>query len=222
MIDRLLQVDYPQEYGIDPKGVAVNITTRVGLVELSDSRACDDCQKLRPQRNHCNRVNLRVDTSTIPIKVVDFEKYINQFDGTVAAMRDRCDYLLVDASLEHVKVAFCDLTCSEEKYVNPNDGKYTMGKRAKASEQMRRSLEYLMRVPPLAHYLLTFPKKVCLFGWRDYSVPDVTPQRGNAVRNMLAFMKTPSSKSGTLTKAVPIVGHGFSFVQVKYPAVHQW
>ena len=53
-------------------------------------------------------------------------------------------------------------------------------------------------------------------------MPDVTPQRGNAVRNMLAFMKTPSSRGETLTKVVPIVGHGFSFVQVKYPIVHQW
>ena len=75
---------------------------------------------------------------------MDFEKYVNQFDNTVAAMRDRCDYLLVDATDEHNKIAFCDLTCSEEKYVNPNDGKYPLGKRAKASSQMRKSLASLL------------------------------------------------------------------------------
>lgn len=37
---------------------------------------------------------------------MDFEKYVNQFDNTVAAMRDRCDYLLVDATDEHNKIAF--------------------------------------------------------------------------------------------------------------------
>lgn len=222
MIDRLLQVHYPREYGIDPKGVVVDVTTHAGLVELADPKACDDCQELRPQRAQCDRVNLRMDTSAKSIEIVDFEKYISQFDGTAAAMKDRCDYLFVDASPEHTKIAFCDLTCSEEKYVNPNDGKYPMGKRAKAAEQMKKSLERLLQEPLMAHYILTFPDKVCLFGWRDYSVEDVTPQRGNAARNMLAFMNTPSAKSGTLTKDVPVIGNHFSFVQVKYPAVYQW
>ena len=51
---------------------------------------------------------------------------------------------------------------------------------------------------------------------------DVTPQRGNVARNMLAFMNTPSAKSGTLSQPMPVVGHGFKFVQVKYPTVYQW
>ena len=222
-IDRLLQVHYPQEYGIDSGGVVVDVATYSGVVELSDTKACDGCQVLRPQRNQCDRVNLRVDTSAQHIEIVDFEKYANQFDNTVAAMKDRCDYILVDASAGHNKIAFCDLTCSEEKYVNPNDGKYPLGKRAKAAAQMRKSLECLLKEPLFAHYILTFPEKVCLFGWREYAFPaDVTPKRGNAARNMLAFMSTPSAKSGTLSQAMPVVGHGFKFVQVKYPTVYQW
>ena len=224
LIDRLLQVHYPQEYGIDPKGVVVDMATYKGLVELSDNKACDDCQKLRrPQRTLCDRVNLRVNTSAKSIEIVDFEKYVNQFDHTAAAMSDRCDYILVDASVAHKKIAFCDLTCSEEKYVNPNSGKYPLGKRAKAASQMKRSLESLLKEPLLANYILTFPEKVCLFGWRDYAVPtNITPKRGDAARNMLAFMNTPSAKSGTLSQVMPVVGHGFRFVQVKYPTVYQW
>lgn len=223
LLDRLLQVHYPQEYGIDSRGVVLDVTTHEGLVELSDTKACDVCQKVRPQRTQCNRVNLKVDTSAQPIEVVDFEKYVNQFDNTVAAMRDRCDYILVDASVAHNKIAFCDLTCSEEKYVNPNSGKYPLGKRAKAASQMKTSLKRLLDVPLLAHYILTFPEKVCLFGWRDYAVSaDVTPQRGNVARNMLAFMNTPSGKSGTLSQIVPVIDHNFKFVQTKYPAIYQW
>lgn len=222
-IGRLLQVNYPNEYGIDANGVNIDMTTQRGMVELSDAKACDDCQELRPQRIACTKVNLRVNTSDNSIDIVDFEKYANQFDNTAAAMKDRCDYILVDASIGHNKIAFCDLTCSEEKYVNPNDGKYPLGKRAKAAMQMKKSLESLLAEPLLATCILTFPERVCLFGWRDYAVPaDVTPQRGNAARNMLAFMNTPSAKSGTLSQLVPVVGHGFKFVQVKYPTVYQW
>ena len=222
LIDRLLQVHYPQEYDLDTHGVVVDMTIHRGLVELSDSKACDDCQGHRPRRAQCDRVNLRLDTSASPVVIVDFEKYVNQFDNTAAAMRDRCDYLLVDATDEHNKIAFCDLTCSEEKYVNPNDGKYPLGKRAKASSQMRKSLERLLLDPLMAHYILTFPEKICLFGWRDYDAPDVTPLRGDAARNMLAFMRTHSANSRTLAKEISVIGHNFSFVQVKYPSVYKW
>lgn len=223
MIDRLLQVHYPKQYGIDAEKIHVMIEEHAGLIELSDEKACMDCLNLRPQRNRCDRINLRINTADTPVEVVDFEGYMNQLDNTKAGIKDRCDYILVDGTLEHKKIAFCDLTCSEEKYVNPNSGKYPLGKRAKAATQMKRSLECLLEEPLLAHYILTFPEKVCLFGWRDYAVSaNVTPQRGNATRNMLAFMNTPSAKSGTLSRTVPMIGHDFKFVQTKYPTVYQW
>ena len=50
LIDRLLQVHYPQEYDLDTHGVVVDMTIHRGLVELSDSKACDDCQGHRPRR----------------------------------------------------------------------------------------------------------------------------------------------------------------------------
>ncbi len=222
MIGRLLQVLYPREHHMEPRGINVGIDVKQGLVKLSDSKACDGCQKRRPERIHCDRINLKINTSNSPVGIVDFEKYITQFDHTPAEVRDRCDYLLFDATVGHSKIAFCDLTCSEEKYVNPNTGSYPAGKRAKAVKQMQTSLECLLEEPFSANYILTFPSKVCLFGWREYNVPDATPMRGDAARNMLAFMNTPSSKSGKLTKKVTIVGHDFTFVQVKYPTVYQW
>lgn len=98
------------EHGIDSKGTVVDITVRSGLVELSDSKACDECQNTRSRRKLCNRINMMVNTTANPVEIVDFENYVKQFDNTAAAMKDRCDWLLVDGSEHHHKIAFCDLT----------------------------------------------------------------------------------------------------------------
>ena len=89
---------------------------------------------------------------------------------------------------------------------------------------MEKSMDcLLLQEPLLKNFIVTFPEKVYLFGWRDYDVPDnTTPMRGNALRNMQAFIKTPSSKSKTLSTQVKVLDHGFNFVQVKYPTVYQW
>lgn len=89
---------------------------------------------------------------------------------------------------------------------------------------MEKSIDcLLLQEPLLKNFIVTFPEKVYLFGWRDYDVPDnTTPMRGNALRNMQAFINTPSSKSKTLSTQVKVLSHGFYFVQVKYPTVYQW
>ena len=221
MIEELLKVQYPNRFGIDVDRISVSITTRSGLIELSDAKACTDCVRLRPERNLCDRINMKLNTSDSRIYVVDFEGYISQFDKTTAKIKDRCDYIIADDMTCHNKIAFCDLTCSAEKYVNSYHGKYPLGKRAKAKSQMEKSIESLLKEELLANYILTYPNRVCLFGWRDYNVPDnATPQRGDALRNMQAFMMTPSSRSKLLS--VDVTVHGFTFVQVKYPAVYQW
>ncbi len=222
MINELLGRLYPMLYSVDPNRIKVDIEVCEGIVDLNDSKACDECLKLRPHRKSCDKVNLRLDTSKFVVEIVDFEKYANQFDNTSASMKDRCDYIMIDRVPRHEKIAFCDLTCSEEKYVNPNNGAYPLGKRAKAFEQMKRSLERLLQEPMLAQYILTFPEKVCLFGWRDYTTVSAKPQRGNASSNMLAFLNTPSARSGLLTQMVYEVGHGFNFVQIKYPTIYKW
>lgn len=225
MISDLLKRLYPIECGVvldRLDRIEVDIEVRDGSVNMNDSKACDECLKLRPYRKSCDKVNLRLDTSEVAVEIVDFEKYANQFDNMPAMMKDRCDYIIVDRAPRHEKIAFCDLTCSEEKYVNPNEGAYPLGKRAKAFKQMKCSLDRLLQEPMLAQYILTFPEKVCLFGWRDYMSVVAKPQRGKAASNMLAFVNTPSSRSGILTQKVYEVGNGFSFVQVKYPAIYKW
>ena len=168
MIEELLKILYPAHHGLATDNVHVDYSLKSGIVELSDAKACEECLQRRPERDVCNKTNLIINASTTPIVVVEFEAYIKQFDNTVAEVKDRCDYIFVDGTANHRKIAFCDLTCSKEKYVEPNEGMYPLGKRAKATSQMEKSMECLLQEPLLQNFIVTFPEKVCLFGWRDY------------------------------------------------------
>lgn len=131
----------------------------------------------------------------------------------------------IDSGVNHTKIVFCDLCCYEEKYVESNDGNsYPQGKRAKARLQMERSIEVLVQESVTAVNLLTYPEKVCLFAWRDYSVPDtpVRAERGNPLSNMQAMITSPSSMATHTTTHHQQLGHGFTFMQIKYPTVYNW
>lgn len=221
MIKELLQQRYPSEYDLPYDKVKVDYQVLCNSVVFSDDKACMQCHQRFPERATCNEENLKVDFGNKSVISINFESYISQFDHTKAQITERCDYLLVDDK-EHAKIAFCDLTCSEEKYVNDDTIRFRLGKRAKAIRQVRNSLEQLLRVALFDHYLLTFPQKVGLFGWRDYNATSDIDDMTSAEKSMLTFMKTPSSMSQTLRTECMVVGHNFEFVQVKYPTVYIW
>lgn len=226
MIVQLLQEYLPNNYGADIAHVSVPVSVKIGAFVLSDRRACVDChlQPTRIDRSNCDEGILKIESNGQEVTVVNFEEYISQFDGTSANIRKRCDYLLFDDTENHRKIVFCDLTCSDNKWVEPNIGKYSEGKRAKAKKQMVASVETLLNVPLLDHAILTFAEKVCLFGWREYGVPEVpvTTERHNAIRNMQVFMTTPSSMARQLRQEIEILEHGFSFIQQRYPNIYNW
>ena len=111
-------------------------------------------------------------------------------------------------------MAFCELTCSDRKYVEGEGGK-----RAKVIRQMEDALESLLAVDEFSKYILAFRDKVFLFGWREYAMPDIEPERNNPLANMEAFCRTPSAMSGML-EYQPY--KGFAFIQIKYPTAYQW
>lgn len=224
MIKKLLEHSYPVEFNLNSMGVSVNIVNKSGSYSFTDTTACERCHQVKSERSDCNKLQLNVDFGNKLIAVLNFEEYIKQFDNTPAAIGERCDYLFVDDTEDHAKIAFCDLSCIEEKWVEPNQGSHPEGKRAKVARQMVLSIEALLKSPLLAGYILTFASKVCIFGWREYGVPDAPVQaaRCNVVQNLLAFGTTPSSMTQQLTTKQPVVGHNFNFVQVKYPSVYRW
>ena len=227
MIEQLLKESFPVLYGLNPDKVSVPIQIKDIPFVLSDPKTCFDCQTnpSRADRIYCNREILKVNNNDTSINVVWFEDYIQQFKNTRANVKDRCDVILTDNGVNHTKIVFCDLCCYEEKYVEPNDGNsYPQGKRAKARQQMEKSIEVLIQESVTAVNLLTYPEKVCLFAWRDYSVPNtpVRAERGNPLSNMQAMITSPSSMATHTTTHHQQLGYGFTFMQIKYPAVYSF
>ena len=227
MIQRILKYAFPTEYSIDPSIVTVPISTYNAPFYLSDHNSCVQCKAnpLRAYRSSCSEDILKVDNNGIAIDVVDFETYIQQFDGTAANVRDRCDRIMADSGDGHNKIVFCDLCCYEEKYVEPNGGaRFPEGKRAKARKQMERSIDVLIQESVTAVNLLTYPQKICLFAWREYGIPDtpVRAERGNVLDNMRALLTTASNMAAQTTSHHQKAGHGFTFMQIKYPSAYVW
>ena len=224
MIRKLLSHRFPSEFGLSLDDVSLPLREEKDTFVLSDNKACIECKKRRADRISCDEEILKIRSSSA-VAVLAFEKYMSQYIGTKLKVKDVCDYLLFDESVNHHKIAFCDLTCSAAEWVEPNSGKYPEGKRAKAKTQMLQSLEYLLQEPLLAGNVLTYVERVCLFGWREYGRPEEMadkPVRNSVTNNLQVFGKTPSSMAKQLTYPKNIIGHDFFFVQVKYPSLYEF
>lgn len=226
MIAQLLAERFPHEYDLNTDNLKLDISTFDTPFILTDHKSCNQCHlnSQRADRNDCNEEILKINPSGKTVSVINFEDYIVQFCKTKLKVNKRCDYLLFDDSNNHYKIAFCDLTCSEEKWVEKNKGSYPDGKRAFATLQMMQSIEYLLHEPLLSVAILTFSEKVCIFGWREYNVPAVpkVPNRRSFTANVEAFLTTPSNMAKTLKTDVKCLDHDFHFIQVKYPTEYNW
>jgi len=226
MIESLLRNSFPVQYGLPTGSVNVFVQRYNAPFTRSDEKSCNACHANpnRANRIGCNEEILKVNNNGTEIAVVEFEKYITQFENTSANVKDRCDILMTDSGMAHNKIVFCDLCCYEEKYVEPNTGMYPMGKRAKARQQMERSISVLLEESTTAVNLLTYPEKVCLFAWRDYDVPDshIAATRRDARSNVLAFGSSVSNLAKQTTTLHQRMGHNFTFMQIKYPSVYNW
>lgn len=215
----LLTVRYPHDKNCYQKNLSYPVRQEYGLFTLHDAIACQICKSHFVEKINCTSAVLTIHANN-PVDVLCFERFISQFDGTSAEIKDRCDYLLYDHDAQKQKIAFCELTCSESKYLEPNaSNKQPEGKRAKAYSQMKTSLEALLTVSMLCVHILTRPKKYAIFGWRERNVQFPMDQ---AATSMKEFTITPSSASNVLYSDVFVMGHGFTFAQIKYPTVYEW
>ena len=225
MIETILGQLFPIEYGIEPSKIVVPIIRHSTPFSVSDPKACATClnDPNRISRANCNREILKINNRGMEIGVVNYEQYIAQFDKD-KRVGERCDLLMTESGEDRRKIVFCDLCCQEEKFVEPNAGKYPQGKRAKARQQMERTIDFLIQQEVTAVNLLTYQEKICLFAWRDYDVPDepVQATRGDARSNVQVFGSTLSNLKGITTAHHRKAKHDFTFVQVKYPTTYQW
>lgn len=235
MIERLLKEVLPHHHGLSSDDVIVPIThCREPFTEV-DTKACDEASsKVYPEGvfnkyenicSSCDHVILKVENSNKDITVVKFEEYVNSLPAKITDNQKRCDLLMTDGD-SHDKIVFCDLCCYDDYYIGPNKGHHPEGKMAEARKKMADSIKMLLSIELLDQFILTFPKKVCLFAYKSYNIAHqpMIAQRGknNVERNMQAMFTTPSSISGQVVTENIIMDNRFIFVQNRYPAIYKW
>lgn len=214
LIERL-----PQHYGIS-KHISLLDKVYKEQFSLSDPYACVSCKNKLTNRVDCDEQVMFIRTKE-QLHLIDFEAYVRQFDNTTLEIKQHCDYILYDENERGRAIAFCDLTCSAEKHVEPNPSdSYPLGKRFKAFEQMKCSLEFLLNVDLLNVHILTYQQKLALFGWREKETYAKTKDK--AAVSMEMFRTTPASIAPIIYTETFIMKHGFVFVQVKHPNVFEW
>ena len=235
MIEDFLKQILPQNYGVSPDDVEVPLVKSIKPFTLTDAKACAEAAQSKFNKNNnfnkyteicsdCDKIVLSVDNNGKEITIVYFEEYILKYLKKVMEGKRRCDLLMTDDEL-HTKIVLCDLCCYDEQYIAPNNSiSMSMGKRAMAYKQMEDSMEFLLGIQPLDTYILSYPKKVCLFAYRSYSTTSqsVKATRGNVETSMQAMMTTPSSASGQIITNNTVMNHNFIFVQNKYPKEYKW
>jgi hypothetical protein len=224
MIQEILLQTLPQVYGLHREQIALKTEELTGNVALSDTARCANCKT--KQSHPCEEQNMRMNVGTASVTLVDHESYIKQFNGTQLGRGKNCDYMLVDDSGSNYKVAFCDLTCSLAKSVEPDEGRTSLpeGTRAKVMVQLEESVRRFANQEATKTYLEGFQHRHCIFGWRDPFVTDspITPRRGDVAANMMIMGAATSGSEPLLLQHRMISGLEFVFYQVKYPTVYQW
>ncbi len=215
MIETLLKDDLPHAYGLTRPNVTLSYSNKTGTFELDDQVACHNCKQKFPERNGCNEKTMKVDAAGNTITLVEYEEYMNQFNGKNYANGGRCDLMMFDANSH--KVIFCDLGCYSDKHVEK--------KRIKSHQQVCDSLARFLRKPCGKTFIDQFNEKVLLFGRRDPAVDSnavYAPVRGNVKGNMQAFLKNPISMPKYAVSAEVVEGENISFVIVNYPETYVW
>lgn len=217
IIKKILQDHYPNYIGYEGRNpVFYPCSTKVSDFSLVDDKACIDQGCVEDE--NCNHIVITIKTTT-PVAVLEFETFVNQFGNTADAMKgDRCDFMLYDPTEAKSRIALCELTCGDAKYIEPNMGRYPEGKRARAYSQIKNSLEHLLIIPVLDQNILTYTSHYGVFGWREQAgtIDD------KALESMSDFSDTPSSSELILYTQDFVLNHNFVFVQVKYPTALNW
>lgn len=181
------------------------------LHSLYDSKACNGCTL---EHRICGEEQcvLKFQNEEI-VEMTNIEDFLLQFDGLkMASLKEKCDFMFCN---NVNKVVFCDMSCTQSKYVEPYlcQGEKKSGKRAKAYSQIESVIGKFMEVPALKTYIDNMNEKIGLFALREKDVIVTS----DVERNMQVFKM--SSKNNEMFVDMR---DGFRFVIVKYPNVYHW
>ena len=182
---------------------------------LFDSMACKACGD---RNRHCGTEEVARFTVNDGDEVVSIaiEEYLLAYAKHYKkAQSCKCDYLHFDSKGK--RVVLNELTCSQEKYVNPfqNQEGLQDGKRIHAMKQMNNVVKLLMEVPDIAVFVDGFTTKHCLFSWR---IPE---HKGNIAEQAMNAFMAPQRNVSNITIMNPMT-KGFLFVQQIYPCEYKF
>lgn len=203
------------------KKVKVICNTMTGIFACRDLKACRDCKRVTHQTEaNCNHVVFYCDAKDNKVDLIELENFLNNFKGLQALPSDqKCDLLLVGKD----KIVFCDMTCSNSKYITPyvmKDGTEKIGKRNTVKGQLRNSITVLTNVPEIASEINLKNDRLALFAFRekpqiikdDFDIGIISQMRKfNKINNYLNVEPMFSD-----------IGNGFIFTEVKYPNTFLW
>lgn len=178
---------------------------------LYDEKACNNCTS---EHRICGEQQcvLKFKNDEI-VEITNIENFLLQFDGLkTASVKEKCDLMFFDNAN---KVAFCDMSCIQSKYVEPYvcEGEEKCGKRAKAYSQIESVIGKFMEVPTLKVYIDNMKEKVGLFALREKDVVATS----QIEKNMQVFNMSPVSNDLSVD-----MKNGFRFVVIKYPTIYHW
>ena len=220
MMKDLLEVYFGKHYR-STKRVSVISKVDSGLLSFSDSKACTQCVKWNPQmENDCERVVLLCDSGNQMVETIELEAFIDQYANLKAiSSGKKCDLLMSDDQ----KIVFCDMSCTQVKYIDPfkmKDGTEKIGKRNTVRIQIENSISLLNGVPELAEAISTKQSKIALFAYR------VKPEKTRDAfdSGVSANMKVLGSLNRNLSKTpmYSSMSNGFLFTEIKHPDVYIW
>ena len=220
MMKDLLEAYFGKHYK-STKRVSAISKVDTGLLSFSDSKACTQCVKWNPQmENDCERVVLLCDSGNQMVETIELEAFIDQYANLKAiSSGKKCDLLMSDDQ----KIVFCDMSCTQVKYINPfkmNDGTEKIGKRNTVRIQIENSISLLNGVPELAEAISTKQSKIALFAYRVK--PEKTKDAFDS--GVSANMKVLGSLNRNLSKTpmYSSMSNGFLFTEIKHPDVYIW
>jgi len=199
-------------------------TTFTGDFILTDPKACLNCNIIsrQPQSySSCNQVVMKVHSDNTVI-VLNMNSLFEQLPQKITTGLKSCDFIISDDEevMTSRRIAFCDLTCSEEKYINPGGSdKYPNGKREYAVTQMLSTSDFLSKDPLFKAHLHSATSRRLIFGIRDKTNQPIN-RAAKAIRGFIN--STPSSGSLSLTTIQHINNLRFEFIEVRYPFPLKW
>ena len=219
-----LQDDFIHHFELTGRNYQVYFSILNGHCILHDPYSCNPC--IAKGKQQCDESSFKqifiLDTKD-DVYCVNIEEFFNQFVGTKADSKSKCDLMLYGGT----KVSFLDMYCGQEKFVFPydtthKDGRveHKTGKIATVRKQITSTINKLCEVPIIEQALQLFNDKEGIFAYRNKTFhKDDSSQEESDESSITIFLRAAEAASSDLHT---LLSHGFVFKTVLYPEVYIW